>query len=200
MASFLKFRKRKNQVAKNPFSASGVGILTRVVTLFCCVVLNEGCQMNSIAQYQHQQPALSIEKFFSGSTKGYGMVQKNSGAVRRRFTVQMSGQWHGKQGTLAEVFTYDDGEEQQRQWQITQLDAHHFNAVAKDVVGIAKGEQYGSAIHMIYTLEIPYQGTTIQMNIDDWLYRIDDHVVLNNATMRKFGIPLGRITASFTKE
>ena len=142
--------------------------------------------MNSIAQYQHQQPALSIEKFFSGSTKGYGMVQKNSGAVRRRFTVQMSGQWHGKQGTLAEVFTYDDGEEQRRQWQITQLDAHHFNAVAKDVVGIAKGEQYGSAIHMIYTLEIPYQGTTIQMNIDDWLYRIDDHVVLNNATMKKF--------------
>ena len=68
------------------------------------------------------------------------------------------------------------------------------------MIGKAKGEQFGSAIHMVYTLQVPYMNTTINLSVDDWLYRIDDHVVLNNAVMKKFGIPLGRITASFVKE
>ena len=168
--------------------------------LLITIILNTGCQMNKIAHYQDKHPALTMENFFSGSTKGYGMIQKNSGELRRRFTVEMTGEWQGKKGILDEAFIYDDGEQQHRQWQITQIDNHHFNATAKDVIGIASGEQYGAAIHMIYTLEIPYRGTTINITMDDWLYRIDDNVVLNNTTMKKFGIPLGRMTASFYKE
>lgn len=174
--------------------------LTRVAILAFTFTLNTGCHMNKIAHYQDKHPVLTMENFFSGSTKGYGMIQKNSGELRRRFTVEMTGEWQGKKGILDEAFIYDDGEQQHRQWQITQIDNHHFNATAKDVIGIASGEQYGAAIHMIYTLKIPYQGSTISMTMDDWLYRIDDNVVLNNATMKKFGIPLGRVTASFYKE
>lgn len=174
--------------------------LTRTAILAVTLALTTGCQMNKIAQYQDKGPELTMENFFSGSTKGYGMIQKNSGEVRRRFTVDMRGEWHGTKGILDEAFIYDDGEQQHRQWHITLIDKHHFNATAKDVIGIATGEQFGAAIHMIYTLEIPYQGTTINVTMDDWLYRIDDHVVLNNATMKKFGISVGRVTASFYKE
>jgi len=174
--------------------------LTRTTILAFTFALNTGCHMNKIAQYQDKNPELTMETFFSGSTKGYGMIQKNSGEVRRRFTVEMTGEWQGKKGILKEAFIYDDGEQQSREWQITQIDNHHFNATAKDVIGTASGEQYGAAIHMIYTLKIPYKGSTINMTMDDWLYRIDDRVVLNNATMKKFGIPLGRVVASFYKE
>ena len=53
---------------------------------------------------------------------------------------------------------------------------------------------------MVYVLQIPYKGKTIDVTMDDWLYRVNDQVVLNNAVMKKFGIPIGRITASFFKE
>ena len=37
------------------------------------------------------------------------------------------------------------------------------------------------------------------MDLDDWMYLIDDRVMLNRATMTKFGVRLGEITLSFTK-
>ena len=37
------------------------------------------------------------------------------------------------------------------------------------------------------------------MDLDDWMYLIDDRVMLNRATMSKFGVRLGEITLSFTK-
>jgi len=37
------------------------------------------------------------------------------------------------------------------------------------------------------------------VDLDDWMYLIDDRVMLNRATMSKFGVRLGEITLSFTK-
>jgi len=37
------------------------------------------------------------------------------------------------------------------------------------------------------------------VDLDDWMYLIDDRVMLNRATMSKFGFRLGEITLSFTK-
>ena len=36
--------------------------------------------------------------------------------------------------------------------------------------------------------------------MDDWMYLIDDRVMLNRATMSKFGVRLGEVFLSFTKE
>ena len=35
--------------------------------------------------------------------------------------------------------------------------------------------------------------------IDDWMYLVDERVMLNKAVMSKFGIYLGEVTLSFTK-
>lgn len=163
-------------------------------------LLFQGCNMNHIKDYEENHPVLNMEDYFAGPVKGYGLVQKYTGGVRRRFTVDMQGQWTGNQGTLDEDFVYDNGEKQHRQWRLTRTDAHHFTALADDVTGITHGEQYGNAIHMVYVLQIPYNGSTMDVTMDDWLYRVNDKVVLNNAVMKKFGIPIGRITASFFKE
>lgn len=174
--------------------------LMAILTLFISALLTQGCSMNQIHNYEKNQPILMMEDYFNGHVKGYGLIQKYTGGVRRRFTVDMQGQWKGNHGTLDEDFIYDDGEKQHRQWQLTRTDEHHFNAVADDITGISHGEQYGNAIHMTYVLQIPYNGKTINVTMDDWLYRVNNQVVLNNAVMKKFGIPIGRITASFFKE
>jgi hypothetical protein len=61
------------------------------------------------------------------------------------------------------------------------------------------GDQAGPAIRYAYTMAIPVSGTTYHFQFDDWMYQIDDEVVLNRATMRKFGVKLGEVTLSFRK-
>ena len=163
-------------------------------------LLVQGCGVNKISYYSSNKPELKIEQFFSGKTKGYGLVQKIGGDVQRRFVVDMHGHWADGKGVLDEKFVFDDGEHQQRQWLLKVIDAQHFEATAADVEGVAHGEQLGNAIRMQYVLKIPYHGRTIDVSMDDWLYRVDDHVVMNSATMKKFGLPVGRVTASFFKE
>lgn len=175
--------------------------LFRTKLIFFCLValILGGCEVNNIKEYKNNTPSLRMEDYFSGNVKGYGLVQKNTGAVRRRFVVEMKGTWEGNIGILDEKFVFDDGEKQERQWKLTKIDEHHFTATAHDVVGIASGEQYGNVIHMTYVLSVPYNGKTINLDMDDWLYRVNDEVVLNNATMKKFGISVGKLTASFFK-
>jgi hypothetical protein len=37
------------------------------------------------------------------------------------------------------------------------------------------------------------------VQFDDWMYLVNDRVMLNKASMRKFGIYLGEVTLSFSK-
>lgn len=43
-------------------------------------------------------------------------------------------------------------------------------------------------------------GTEYEVQLDDWMFLIDDKVLLNRATMRKWGVEVGSLTLSFTKE
>jgi len=42
-------------------------------------------------------------------------------------------------------------------------------------------------------------GRIVNVQFDDWMYLMDDKVMLNKAVMSKFGIQLGEVTLSFTK-
>jgi hypothetical protein len=39
----------------------------------------------------------------------------------------------------------------------------------------------------------------VEVQFDDWMYLVDDKVMLNKAVMSKFGIKLGEVTLSFVK-
>ena len=41
--------------------------------------------------------------------------------------------------------------------------------------------------------------TTVEVQFDDWMYLVNDKVMLNKAAMSKFGVRLGVVTLSFTK-
>jgi hypothetical protein len=67
------------------------------------------------------------------------------------------------------------------------------------VVGQAQGETRGNAFHWTYTLSLPVDGTVYEVQFDDWMYLMTDKVMLNKATMSKFGVRLGEVTLSFFK-
>ena len=57
----------------------------------------------------------------------------------------------------------------------------------------------GRLLNWRYTLALPVDGSIYEVQFDDWMYLMNDKVMLNKAQMRKFGIYLGEVTLAFTK-
>lgn len=161
--------------------------------------LLSGCAGPQVAQYASEKPVLDLRTYFSGTLDAYGVFTDRSGEVVKRFTVVMRCQWNGDDGVLDEEFTYSDGTKQKRVWRMKHLGDGRFSGTADDVVGVALGEQQGNAFRWGYTLLQPVDGKTYEVQFDDWMYLMDERVMLNKATMSKFGIRLGEVTLSFVK-
>lgn len=158
-----------------------------------------GCSSTSVKDYAEQKPRLDIREYLNGDLEAWGAVINMDGSADPQFYVKMKGEWNGNQGTLDEQFTYSTGEEKHRRWTFNVTDDHHFTGTASDVVGEGVGKQYGNAVNMRYILTVPHDGSTIDLSMDDWLYRIDDTHVINRTEMRKFGIKVGELVIAFHK-
>jgi hypothetical protein len=152
-----------------------------------------------IDRYANEKPTLDLIQYFNGTLDAYGIFTDRSGAVVKRFSVVMVCTWQGNEGTLDEDFTYSDGTKQKRVWHLTRQADGRFVGRADDVVGQAQGESQGNAFHWNYTLSLPVDGSVYQVQFDDWMYLMNERVMLNKATMTKFGVRLGEVTLSFTK-
>ena len=158
-----------------------------------------GCASQKMDSYRGEKPALDLQQYFNGTLDAYGVFTDRSGTVVKRFTVVMECTWKDGQGVLDESFSYSDGSVQKRIWRLTALGEGRYSGRADDVVGEAQGESMGNAFHWNYTLALPVDGKVYELQFDDWLYLVNDRVMLNKATMRKFGIYLGEVTLSFSK-
>ncbi len=117
----------------------------------------------------------------------------------KRFHVLIEASWQGEVGTLDERFTYSDGSTQRRVWTITRLGEGRYSGRADDVVGEAAGEAAGNALRWRYVLALPVDGKVYNVDFDDWMFLMDDKVMLNRSLMSKFGFRLGEVTLSFVK-
>ena len=159
-----------------------------------------GCARPQVSDYAQQRPKLELDRYFNGRIRAHGIFQKRGGEVVRRFTVVMDCHWEGNQGVLDEAFSYSDGSTQRRVWRLTKLADGRYTGRADDVVGEAKGQESGNAFRWNYTLRLPVDGKEYDVQFDDWMFLVDERVMLNRATMSKFGITLGEVLLSFTKD
>jgi len=157
------------------------------------------CASQHIDSYANDKPVLDLQEYFNGTLDAYGVFTDRSGTVVKRFTVVMQCSWQGNEGVLDEDFLYSDGTQQKRIWRLTKMADGRYTGRADDVVGEAQGESRGNTFHWTYTLSLPVDGRVFDVQFDDWMYRMSDKVMLNKATMRKFGVRLGEVTLSFTK-
>jgi len=158
-----------------------------------------GCAGPQVDRYASEKPVLDLRQYFSGTLDAYGVFTDRSGEVVKRFTVVMRCQWDGDKGVLDEDFTYSDGSTQKRIWRLTHLGNGEYTGEADDVVGQARGRTSGNAFRWGYTLALPVDGRVFEVQFDDWMYLMDERVMLNKATMSKFGVRLGEVTLSFVK-
>ena len=159
-----------------------------------------GCASPTPADYAAEKPVLDLKSYFNGEFVAHGLFTDRSGKVARRFVVQMTGSWTGKQGTLDERFIYSDGKTERRVWRLTDEGNGRWTGRADDVVGVAEGRSAGNALNWRYTLALPVDGSVYEVQFDDWMYLMDERVMLNKAVMSKFGVRVGEVTLSFVKK
>ena len=158
-----------------------------------------GCAGPQVSDYAGQTPALDLAQYFNGTVDAYGMFQDRSGHIVKRFTVVMDCTWQGNQGVLDEAFTYSDGSTGRRVWRLSRHADGRITGTADDVVGEAAGYTAGNTFRWKYTLLQPVDDKVYEVQFDDWMVLINDKIMLNRATMSKFGVRLGEVTLSFTK-
>ena len=163
------------------------------------LALMTGCAGPDPSRYADQKPALDLKAYFNGEIKGWGMVQNRFGQVDRRFVVTIKASWNGDEGILDESFVWSDGELQRRVWKLKAVGPNRYIGTAEDVEGQAIGEISGNALRWRYTLRVPFHGSSIHLDFDDWMILIDDRVMLNRAVFSKWGIRMGEVTLSFSK-
>lgn len=158
------------------------------------------CASVEVEQYRAEKPILDLKRYLNGDLRAWGMFTDRFGKVQRRFEVRMKASWKGSQGILEEDFLYSDGTKERRVWTIDEIAPGRFRGRADDVIGEAVGESAGNALNWRYTLALPIEGRTWHVQFDDWMYLIDEQVLINRAKMSKFGIELGEVTLSFSRE
>ena len=175
----------------------------KAILLLISLFLITSCSKNSSMKpedFKNKEPRLIIEDYLWGNVKAWGILQNRSGKVTRQFSADLTGKWDGKQLILDEKFNWSDGEVQNRQWIIKKIDQHNYEGTAGDVVGLAKGYSFGPAFKFEYVLLVPIKGKNIKIKFDDWIFKQDERIAINRATMTKFGIKVAELTVMFVKD
>lgn len=154
-----------------------------------------------IEDFNNKTPEFIPQKYFNGKMKAYGLVKDRSGKIIRSFKGILIGSWDENGiGTLDEKFVYDDGEELTRIWKLTPTGEKTFDARAGDIIGTAKMIANGNTVMIDYVMRIPYNGSSIDISVKDWLHLQEDGVIINHSKMKKFGFTVGELVITIIKE
>ena len=171
----------------------------RILLSLILIFLLSNCRDMNPEDYKNTEPKIKIEEYFLGSIDAWGILQDRSGKVKRQFTAKMNGALDGEDLILNEDFSWNDGEKQQRRWVIKKIGENKYEGRAPDVVGVARGVASGSAFKFEYNLLIPFKNKKIKVRFDDWIFKQDEKVAINRATLSKFGFKVGELTVFFKK-
>ncbi len=175
--------------------------MKRITAAVCAVVslAVTGCAAPDVGVYRAEKPELDLRRYLDGTLDAWGIFQGRSGEVKKRFHVRIEARWSGDTGVLDERFSWSDGSSSQRVWTLTHQPDGSWRGRADDVVGEAVGVIAGNALRWRYVLALPVDGRVYHVALDDWMFLMDETVMINRSFMSKWGFNLGEITLTFVK-
>lgn len=167
--------------------------MPRLLTLCLIVMITTACSSVKVDDYRDNRPTLDPESFFVGYLTAHGVIKNRGGRVTRTFNAEIEASWDNGIGTLVEDFIFDDGKTQQRIWTLSPNSDGSYSGTAGDVIGIGELHQAGNSLFLDYVLRIPYGGSTVDVRVDDRMYLVSPNVLINESSMKKFGVRVGSI-------
>jgi len=175
-----------------------------VILALSLVVLSSCGNRPSLEDPTLSDRDLNLEEFFDGRLVARGQFQDRFGTVRRRFDVDIEGDWDGERLRLVEDFVYEDGATERRVWTLTRTGAQTWEGTAPGVIGMATGEERGDTFNWRYTIDLPIPSAdgsvdTLRVRFDDWMWLLGEDRLLNRAYVERYGIEIGEVIIAFEK-
>lgn len=148
------------------------------------------------ADYDRGGPIFDIRERLNGPIVCEGVIFGPTGRVTSRFVADFDARWQGNVGTMTEVFRYDSGSVQNREWKLTLGNDGSIRAEAADVVGIGTGQQAGSAVQLNYRIRLSPEAGGHILDTIDWMYLAPNGTIMNRSQFRKFGIKVAELVAT----
>lgn len=146
--------------------------------------------------YAGQGPEIDIRRHLNGPIRCEGVIYGPTGRVTSRFVAEMEARWDGDTGVMTEVFRYDSGTVQNREWRLTLGDGGRIKAEADDVLGAGEGWQSGPGVLLKYKIRLPEESGGHVLDATDWMYLIQNGTIVNRSQFRKFGIKVAELVAT----
>lgn len=162
-------------------------------------LLVAGCGGLQLEDHEISGPAFDPFDYFAGDTRAWGIVQDWRGRVVRRFEVDIVGHVANNELILDEDFRYGDGETSTRQWRLQKLADNQISGTANDVSGTARGEIGGNGMFWRYSMDLAVDNKSYHVTFNDWLWQLDNEVLVNRAYIKKFGLTVAEVTLFMQK-
>ncbi len=174
--------------------------MRKSLIIMAMLLLLQGCSTIDMKKYIDNEPRLDLFSYFTGETKGWGIVQDRKGVLLRQFVVDIDGAVDDSgRLTLSEDFVWNDGERTHRTWVLEKQGPHRYTGTAEDVADQAAGSLYGNVLNWKYRLDLNVDGRVWRLTFDDWMFKVSEDMVINKAAMSKFGFRVGDVTIVFKK-
>jgi len=173
--------------------------MRKIALTLLIALATAGCAEMTVDEYKNAGQTLILEDYFLGQTRAWGIFEDRFGNVQREFVVDIEGTWDGKQLTLREDFVYKDGERETREWKLDKTGPDTWAGTTDNVVGIATGRTAGNAFNWRYDFNLKVEDSTWKVHFNDWMFLQPNGVLLNKATVSRWGIKIGTVFISFQK-
>jgi hypothetical protein len=144
-------------------------------------------------------PTFDLKSHLNGPILCEGMIYGPTGRVVSRFVAEMEGRWDGDTGTLSEVFRYDSGTTQHRQWTLALQPGGAIKATAPDVVGTGTGVASGAGVQLRYRIRLTPEAGGHVLDVVDWMVLMENGTIMNRSQFTKFGILVAELVATLRK-
>ena len=142
-------------------------------------------------------PTFEPESYFAGRLDAYGVFVDRFGSIQRQFEVVVEGRKTDTGFSLDEYFLYDDGEREERRWDVTALGNGRYDGRCRDVIGVARGVCTANMLSWKYRFRLGMFGRKVAVTFDDVMVLQAGGVLVNRATVSKAGLKLGEVLLTF---
>jgi len=143
---------------------------------------------------------LTLTEVFLGEVRGRGVFRVDLTGTERRFSARLHGWMQDDRLIVAEDFTYDDGQTGRLTWVFDPAGPGRWTGRREDTVGLAQVVEEGETIRLDYTADFESLDGVTRLAFSDVIYRAPGGLVINEAIVRRWGLPVGRVRFEMTRE
>jgi len=144
------------------------------------------------------RPLFDPERFFTGRTFSWGVIENRGGAPTEVVTTETSGNLVHGQLDLEQTLHVGNKPPQHRSWKLRRIDPRHYQATANDMLGAARGIVTGNVFSWTFTLALKPGNALFNVRMTQYMYlQPDGATMVNRSVIRKFGLVIGEVTEEF---